>query len=116
MARRRTRSPARMRPSQAELRASVFTVIQEHERGSGVYLDNPKVTELKQSAEGKLMLAVVRDFLEFAQLDYSLSVFDSEAGLVADDASDALAAAGMAAPPSASVLHGLVAGGNGSDA
>lgn len=43
---------------QAQLRASVYTAIEEQERASGVYLENPTTRKLLDSGEGKQPLIV----------------------------------------------------------
>mmetsp|Transcript_6454 Transcript_6454/g.10027 ORF Transcript_6454/g.10027 Transcript_6454/m.10027 type:complete len:440 (-) Transcript_6454:797-2116(-) len=65
----------------AELRASVFTAIDEQEKVSGVYLENPLVQKLLSSHEGRVAVDLIREFLEFYELDYTLSVLVPEANL-----------------------------------
>eukprot|EP00741_Cyanophora_paradoxa_P023780 tig00021621_g22969.t1 len=65
----------------AELRASVFTAIDEQEKESGIYLENAAIQKLQSTPEGRLAAELVREFLEFYELDYTLSVLLPEANL-----------------------------------
>lgn len=65
----------------AHLRAAVFTALDEQERASGVHLENPRIQSIQQTEEGRLLAFLIRDYLEFYDLDYTLSVFAPEAGL-----------------------------------
>ncbi|XP_051153533.1 uncharacterized protein LOC127276886 [Leptopilina boulardi] len=63
----------------AELRASVFLALEEQE---SVMIPEPllnkTVKQYLQSSEGKLLFSLVREFLEYFGLDYSISVYDPE--------------------------------------
>ncbi|GBG33422.1 FGFR1 onco partner [Hondaea fermentalgiana] len=63
----------------AQLRAAVFTALDEQERANGVYLENYRVQKIKSSPESKLLLALMHEFFEFYELDRTLSVFMPEA-------------------------------------
>ena len=66
----------------AELRANVFLAMdqQEGEETTSPLLA-PKVSSYSQTREGQLMLELVREFLKFYELDYSLAVFEPECNL-----------------------------------
>ncbi|XP_043478317.1 uncharacterized protein LOC122508819 [Leptopilina heterotoma] len=63
----------------AELRASVFLALEEQE---SVMIPEPllnkTVKQYLQSSEGKLLFSLVREFLEYFGLDYTISVYDPE--------------------------------------
>ena len=64
----------------AELRASVFTAIHEHQVAAGI--GGPAgLAQLHQDSAGQLAAQLVLELLEACQLDYSLSVLAPEANL-----------------------------------
>ena len=65
----------------AELRAAIFTAIDEQERSAGVHLANEEVQRMTQTPEGRLVTNLVREFLAFYDLDCTLSVFLPECDL-----------------------------------
>ena len=78
---------------QAQLRASVFTALEEHDRSTGVYLENNIAKKIQESSEGndngcnltpkgKMIAELLREFLEFYELESTISVFVPEANLV----------------------------------
>lgn len=68
----------------AELRANIFTVLQEkqaeHEQ---LKAENIRLTKVKQTREGKLILDMITEFLEYFDLQQTNSVYSAEAGLPA---------------------------------
>uniref|UniRef100_A0A7S3QQQ7 FGFR1 oncogene partner (FOP) N-terminal dimerisation domain-containing protein n=1 Tax=Dunaliella tertiolecta TaxID=3047 RepID=A0A7S3QQQ7_DUNTE len=69
----------------AELRAQVFLAIEEEETSSGfeglaAKTRNPQRDSLLSSEEGKLLVALVREFLEWAGLEFTAKVFEPEMG------------------------------------
>ena len=81
---------------QAELRASVFTAIDEQEKHSGVYNENKTVQSILGTQDGvcfgayllwliqfrKIAFTLIRELFEFCELDYTVSVLTPEASLV----------------------------------
>ncbi|KAK7078087.1 FGFR1 oncoprotein partner [Halocaridina rubra] len=65
---------------QAQLRASVFLALEEEFREKNVPLVSPAVKQLLSTREGSLAAALVQDFLQSLNLDFSLSVFAPESG------------------------------------
>ncbi|KAF5841727.1 hypothetical protein DUNSADRAFT_11507 [Dunaliella salina] len=69
----------------AELRAQVFLAIEEEETSSGfeglaAKTRNPQRDSLLSSEEGTLLVALVREFLEWAGLEFTAKVFEPEMG------------------------------------
>lgn len=63
----------------AQLRASTFLALDEDVKLSKSQpLINAKVRNSQETPEGKLMFCVVREFLEFFNLDFTISVFEAE--------------------------------------
>lgn len=63
----------------AELRAGVFLALEEDGNfKSKIPLFNPKFDEFINTSEGKLTVSLVRDFLEYYSLNFTLSVFEPE--------------------------------------
>ncbi|ELU00227.1 hypothetical protein CAPTEDRAFT_151396 [Capitella teleta] len=63
----------------AQLRASVFLALEEQEKTQNQSpFVNPEVTKFLNTKDGRQMSLLVREFLEFFNLDFSLSVFDPE--------------------------------------
>ncbi|XP_071455728.1 centrosomal protein 43-like [Hetaerina americana] len=63
----------------AELRASVFLALEEQEsiENKTPFLNQP-LKDFLSTSEGELISCLVREFLEYFHLDYTLSVFDQE--------------------------------------
>lgn len=66
----------------AELRSSVFSAIQEER--SETSAEPATLRELKRTADGRLALELVREFLVACGLDYTAAVLTPEANLAAD--------------------------------
>ncbi|KOC59077.1 FGFR1 oncogene partner [Habropoda laboriosa] len=63
----------------AELRASVFLALEEQESVMNPQpLLNKTVKQYLANSEGKLLFSLVREFLEYFGLDYTISVYDPE--------------------------------------
>lgn len=70
----------------AQIRASVFKVIDSQDsgsskKGSPFYWENPKCQKLSEDPNGLLMLQLIKEFLQFYKMDYSLSVYSSESNV-----------------------------------
>ncbi|KAK3577973.1 hypothetical protein CHS0354_008917 [Potamilus streckersoni] len=65
----------------AQLRASVFLALEEQEsvQNKTPFL-NHDLKKLLSTKEGRMIAGLVREFLEYFNLEFSLAVFDSEAG------------------------------------
>lgn len=63
---------------QAELRASVFLALEENISTREALLKNEELSAFIQIPGGILILNLVREFLEYFGLDFTLSVFDPE--------------------------------------
>ncbi|KAL6754534.1 hypothetical protein V8C86DRAFT_2700373 [Haematococcus lacustris] len=69
----------------AELRAHVFLAIDEQEKSNGnagltEKTDNPQRQSLTSSPEGLQLMSLVREFLEWAGLEFTLKVYEPEIG------------------------------------
>ncbi|XP_078375032.1 centrosomal protein 43-like isoform X2 [Oculina patagonica] len=63
----------------AQLRASVFLALEEQEGSEGkIPLVNPDLKKFLSTSEGRLVTGLVREFLEYFDLDFSIAVFDPE--------------------------------------
>jgi len=69
----------------AQLRAAVFTALDDQERANGIYLENSRVLELQQDSRSVLLLQLLQEFFEFYELDRTLSVFLPEVNVSSDD-------------------------------
>lgn len=69
----------------AQLRAHVYTALESGRVNPKSNLLNPALKEFLNSTSGRLVLCLVREFLEFFQLDFTLAVFDPEAGVGGKD-------------------------------
>jgi hypothetical protein len=67
--------------SQAQIRKHVFDVIEEQDSGNKA-AENDKVALIRHTPTDQLTLQLVREFLDFYELDYTASVFHSEARVV----------------------------------
>ena len=69
----------------AQLRSCVFKVIDNQdqiEKGqSSFHWENPNARKVLQSATGVLCAELVKDFLEFYKLDYTLAIYLPEVNL-----------------------------------
>ncbi|XP_061195674.1 centrosomal protein 43-like isoform X1 [Saccostrea echinata] len=65
----------------AQLRASVFLALEEQEQNQDKPFANPALRQYLSTKEGQAVAGLVREFLDFFQLDYTLAVFEPEAGL-----------------------------------
>ena len=65
----------------AQLRASVFLALEEQEsaQNKNAFL-NRDLKSFVKTKEGRLVTSLVREFMDFFQLEFSLSVFDPETG------------------------------------
>ena len=66
----------------AQIRASVFTALDENEKNLNSSFENPCVKKLVETKEGRLAASLVREFLEQCNLDFTMSVFDPEFNIV----------------------------------
>ncbi|KAI9002011.1 hypothetical protein BC832DRAFT_129807 [Gaertneriomyces semiglobifer] len=66
---------------QAQLRSSVFAVLQESDE-NGLEASSLKTRAILASPQGRNALYLVRDLLAYLELEYTLSVFDPEIGYV----------------------------------
>ncbi|XP_068698862.1 centrosomal protein 43-like isoform X1 [Montipora foliosa] len=63
----------------AQLRASVFLALEEQEGAEGkIPLMNPELKKFLSTNEGCLVTGLVREFLEYFDLDFTIAVFDPE--------------------------------------
>ncbi|XP_067123721.1 centrosomal protein 43-like [Centruroides vittatus] len=63
----------------AELRASVFLALEEHEGvGGGLSVKNKELQDFLSTDKGWTIASLVREFLQFFHLDFTLAVFDPE--------------------------------------
>lgn len=63
---------------QAELRANVFLALEENSSTKETLLRNDELSQFVKIPIGPLVLNLIREFLEFFELDFTLSVFDPE--------------------------------------
>eukprot|EP01116_Phalansterium_solitarium_P006936 TRINITY_DN19372_c0_g1_i1.p1 TRINITY_DN19372_c0_g1~~TRINITY_DN19372_c0_g1_i1.p1 ORF type:complete len:315 (+),score=-0.75 TRINITY_DN19372_c0_g1_i1:44-946(+) len=63
----------------AQLRAGVLSALQDEQ--PGVFADNASSKKIQASAESRLLIDLVRELLEFYEMEYTLSVFLPEANL-----------------------------------
>jgi FGFR1 oncogene partner len=72
----------------AKLRSCVFKVIDQQESGvkkdAGFHWQNPLAMKIMQTEEGAFCAELIREFLEFYRMDYSLEVFLPEANLTTE--------------------------------
>jgi FGFR1 oncogene partner len=67
--------------AQAQIRKHVFDVIEEQDSGNKS-AENDKVALIRHTPTDQLALQLVREFLDYYELDYTASVFHSEARVV----------------------------------
>ena len=69
----------------AQLRSCVFKTIdnqdQVEQRRSSFHWENPLARKMRDDQQATLASEVIREFLEFYRLDYSLAIFGPEANL-----------------------------------
>ncbi|XP_033739398.1 FGFR1 oncogene partner-like isoform X3 [Pecten maximus] len=66
----------------AQLRASVFLALEDQESVQNkTPFSNPDLKKYLNTKEGRTAAALVREFLEFFNLEFTLAVFDPEAGI-----------------------------------
>ena len=68
----------------AKLRTCVFKVIEQEDanlKGSGNYLENPLAAKIAENEDGLICAELIRDFLEFYKMDYTLQIFVPECNL-----------------------------------
>ena len=69
----------------AQLRSSVFSVIENQDSQSkmqvGFQWENPLAPKITETQEGQLCIDMIREFLEFYRMDYTLSTFLPECSL-----------------------------------
>lgn len=73
----------------AQIRSSVFKVIDTQESSnpkkvSQFHWENLKVQKLIETPEGKETLSLIKEFLQFYNMDHSLNIFNSESNLKSD--------------------------------
>lgn len=79
----------------AQIRASVFKVIDTQENNpkkESVYdWENQKCGKAMEQEEGKMVISLIKEFLQFYKMEYSMSVFSSEASFREEVKRDKLA-------------------------
>ena len=69
----------------AQLRSSVFKIVDEQDQqfnfGCGLKWENPTLYKILETKIGTLLAEVMRDFMEYFRMDYSLSIFIPECGI-----------------------------------
>jgi len=69
----------------AQLRSCVFKVIdnqdQVEQKRSSFHWENPKAKALRESTSGTLMAELIKEFLKFYKLDYTLAIYEPETNL-----------------------------------
>lgn len=69
----------------AQLRSSVFKVIDSQDKnlkdGCGFQWENPLAPKIVETPEGMMCIDIIREFLEFYRMDYTLSTFLPECSL-----------------------------------
>ena len=75
-------------PIRAKLRTCVFKVVEQEDanlKGTGNYLENPLGARMTESEEGLICAEIIRDFLEFYKMEYTLQIFGPECNLPAQN-------------------------------
>ena len=69
----------------AKLRSNVFQIIEQQDTGlktsTGFQWENPLALKILETPEGMLCTELIREFLEFYRMDYTMSVFLPECSL-----------------------------------
>ena len=69
----------------AQLRANVYLALEEGDNAKNKSkLVNKRLSEYLSSTNGRLVASLVREFLQFFDLDFSLAVFDPETNIGKD--------------------------------
>jgi len=71
----------------AKLRTCVFKVIEQEDanlKGSGNYLENPLAAKITDNEDGQICAELIRDFLEFYKMDYTMQIFVPECNLTGE--------------------------------
>lgn len=87
----------------AQLRSSVFSVIENQDNntkaGVGFQWENPLAPKIVETTEGQLCTDLIREFLEFYRMDYTLSTFLPECSLCHEPNSRSEIEAKVGLPP-----------------
>jgi FGFR1 oncogene partner len=67
---------------QAQIRKHVFDAIEEQDGHTHNQIQNERLAAIRQTPASQLLLDLIREYLDFYELDYTSSVFHSEARLV----------------------------------
>jgi hypothetical protein len=67
---------------QAQIRKHVFDVIEENPGSKSDSAENDKLALIRSTPTDVLALDLVREFLDYYELDYTTSVFHAEARVV----------------------------------
>ena len=66
----------------ARLRSAVFKIVDEQDQqrkiGCGLKWENPLLYKILETKIGLLLSEVIREFMEYFRMDYSLSIFIPE--------------------------------------
>ena len=69
----------------AKLRSNVFQIIEQQDSNlktsTGFQWENPLALKILETPEGMLCTELIREFLEFYRMDYTMSVFLPECSL-----------------------------------
>jgi hypothetical protein len=69
----------------AQLRSSVFKIVddqdQKYNMGCGLKWENPLLYQISETKGGTLHAELIREFMEFYRMDYSLSTFIPECSI-----------------------------------
>ena len=69
----------------AHLRSSVFKIVDEQDQqfntGCGLKWENPTLYKILETKIGTLLAEIIREFMEYFRMDYSLSIFIPECGI-----------------------------------
>lgn len=69
-------------PLQAQVRAAVYTVIDDTERKEGVHMENPRLQQLLGSDEGAFLIGIMDDFCKYYGLAFTRSTMHCETSSV----------------------------------
>ena len=69
----------------ARLRSAVFKIVDEQDQqykfGCGLKWENPLLYKILETKIGQLLSEIIREFMEYFRMDYSLSIFIPECGI-----------------------------------
>lgn len=72
----------------ANLRSAVFKIVDEQDQkfnmGCGLKWENPTLYKIQETKVGTLITEMMREFMEFFRMDYSLSIFIPECNIYPD--------------------------------